>query len=299
MTYHQPVLLNESVNGLNIKPKGTYADLTFGGGGHSREILARLGKSGRLLAFDQDSEARTNVPDDRRLTFVHANFRFLKNFLNYYRIDKLDGVLADLGVSSHQIDREHRGFTFRSNAPLDMRMNPDSETTAEKVLNSCSLEEMTRIFREYGEISGAHRFASKIVEARSKGRISDTHALLEVLKELIPAHHASKTLAKLYQAIRIEVNGEMEALRELLEQSRDVLNEGGRLVVLSYHSLEDRLVKNMIRAGNLEGIIEKDFFGHSQMIFKAINQKVITPSDEEIWINPRARSAKLRIAERI
>ena len=299
MIYHRPVLLNESVDGLNINPKGFYADLTFGGGGHSREILKRLGKTGKLLAFDQDLEAKKNLPDDRRITFINANFRFLKNFLNYYRIEKLDGILADLGISSYQIDTLERGFAFRENTSLDMRMNPGSGLTAQLILNTSSLEELTRIFREYGEVSGAHRIAHRIVEERVKGTFTDTNSFINAISGLIPPNQVNKTLAKLFQALRIEVNQEIAALREMLEVSKEVLSKGGRLVVLSYHSLEDRLVKNMIRSGNLDGRIEKDFFGHEKSVFHAVNQKVITPSEEEIVSNPRARSAKLRIAERL
>lgn len=299
MIYHKPVLLNESVDGLNIKPKGIYADLTFGGGGHSCEILSRLGKSGRLLAFDQDRDAEENVPDDSRLTFIHANFRFLKNFLRYYEIEKLDGIIADLGISSHQIDQKSRGFTFRQNAPLDMRMNKDSYLTAEKILNDYPAESLERIFRFYGEIREAKLFARKIEEGRKKHRISDTETLLGILGALIRGPQQNKILARLYQSLRIEVNDEVGALEDLLKQVPDLLGEGGRLVVLSYHSLEDRMVKNLIRAGNIEGKLEKDFFGNPRLLFKPVNRNLISPSEEELRENPRARSAKLRIAERI
>jgi 16S rRNA (cytosine1402-N4)-methyltransferase len=299
MIYHKPVLLKESVDGLNIKPKGIYADLTFGGGGHSREILARLGKNGRLLAFDQDKDARANIPEDPRITFIHANFRFLKNFLRYYSIEKLDGIMADLGISSHQIDEKNRGFTFRQNASLDMRMNRGSDLTAEKILNGYPGKDLLRIFRVYGELRGAHRFVQRIEEAREKKRIDDTHALIEILGNLVKGPQSNKTLARLYQALRIEVNDEMSALEDMLRQVPDVLEEEGRLVVLSYHSIEDRMVKNLIKTGNIEGELEKDFFGKQKLLFKAVNRNIITASEEEKKENPRSRSAKLRIAERI
>jgi len=299
MIYHKPVLLNESVDGLNIKPKGIYVDLTFGGGGHSREILSRLGKNGRLLAFDQDWDAGENVPDDPRFTFIHANFRFLKNFLRYYGIDRLDGILADLGVSSRQFDEKDRGFTFRQNAVLDMRMNKDSNLTAEKILNDYPLDELIRVFRLYGEIGGAHRFAGRIEEVRSKKRITDTETLLEALGGLVKGPQSNKILARLYQSLRIEVNDEMGALEDLLRQVPDALEAGGRLVVLSYHSIEDRMVKNLIKTGNIEGILEKDFFGKPRLIFKPVYRNIITPGEAELKENPRSRSAKLRIAEKI
>lgn len=299
MTYHKPVLLNESIDGLSIKPEGIYADLTFGGGGHSRQILEKLGNKGRLLAFDQDKDAAENVPDDKRITFIHANFRFLKNFLNYFGVSQLDGILADLGISSHQIDEERRGFTFRSKTDLDMRMNKDSELTAEKILNEYPEEDMKRIFRDYGEIRGAHRFARKISDAREKSKITDTNRLIDILGDLIPGHQRNKTLARLFQALRIEVNDEMGALKDLLQMCPEVIKKGGRLVVLSYHSIEDRMVKNLIKTGNIEGRLEKDFFGNPKLEFKAITKNVMVPDQEELQHNPRARSAKLRIAEKI
>ncbi|MFW5878170.1 MAG: 16S rRNA (cytosine(1402)-N(4))-methyltransferase RsmH [bacterium] len=299
MTYHKPVLLNESVEGLDIKAAGIYADLTFGGGGHSRKILERLGEKGRLLAFDQDRDAENNVPDDKRITFIHANFRFLKNFLNYFGIDKLDGILADLGISSHQIDEKSRGFTFRSNTRLDMRMNTRASLTAEKILNDYPEEDLIRIFKVYGELRGAHRFVNKIVKARPEKKITHTGDLIEIVEGLIPGHLRNKTLARLFQALRIEVNDEMGALKDMLSLSPEVLRSGGRLVVLSYHSIEDRMVKNLIKAGNIEGRIEKDFFGNPQRNFKAVAKNVLTPDEEELEKNPRARSAKLRIAERL
>ncbi len=299
MTYHKPVLLNESIDGLSIKPEGIYADLTFGGGGHSRQILEKLGNKGRLLAFDQDRDAAENVPDDKRITFIHANFRFLKNFLNYFGISQLDGILADLGISSHQIDEESRGFTFRNKTGLDMRMNKDSELTAEKILNEYPEEDMIRIFRNYGEIRGAHRFARKILNAREKSKITDTNKLIDILENLIPGHQRNKTLARLFQALRIEVNDEMGALKDLLRICPEVIKKGGRLVVLSYHSIEDRMVKNLIKTGNIEGRLEKDFFGNPKREFTAITKNVMVPDEVELKHNPRARSAKLRIAEKI
>lgn len=298
MTYHKPVLLNESVDGLSIIPEGIYADLTFGGGGHSLEILSRLGKKGRLLAFDQDRDAEKNVPNDPRITFIHANFRFLKNFLRYYSISRLNGILADLGISSHQIDEKARGFTFRQDASLDMRMNSDSNLTAEKILNEYPLEDMTRIFRDYGEIRSAFRFARRIHDGRQEERITGSDQLIRILGDLVTGPRANKMLARLFQSLRMEVNDETGALKELLGQVADVIHPGGRLVIISYHSIEDRMVKNLIRAGNIEGNIEKDFFGRQKKLFRAVNRDLITPDENEIRVNPRARSAKLRIAER-
>ncbi|MFW5644710.1 MAG: 16S rRNA (cytosine(1402)-N(4))-methyltransferase RsmH [Bacteroidota bacterium] len=299
MTYHKPVLLNESIEGLDIKPEGIYADLTFGGGGHSREILDRLGKKGKLLAFDQDRDAAENMPNDKRITFIHANFRFLKNFLNYFEIKQLDGILADLGISSHQIDKISRGFTFRNKAALDMRMNKESGLTAEMILNEYPENELIRVFRDYGEIRGAHRFVKKIVQLRAKHKISDTETLIGIVEDLIPGHQRNKTLARLFQALRIEVNDEMGALKDFLRISHEVLKKGGRLVVLSYHSVEDRMVKNLIKTGNIEGRLEKDFFGNPKQVFHAINRNVIMPDEDELRHNPRSRSAKLRIAEKL
>jgi 16S rRNA (cytosine1402-N4)-methyltransferase len=299
MTYHKPVLLEESVDGLKIKPGGVYADLTFGGGGHSRKILEKLDNQGRLLAFDQDQDARENVPDDKRISFVHANFRFLGNFLTYYGIEKLDGFLADLGISSHQIDDVSRGFAFRTNAALDMRMNVDSSLTAGQILNEYSEDDLHRIFRDYGEIKNARRFARRIAEARKSGKIEIRDRLTEILAGLIPENKKNKTMAQLYQALRIEVNDELGALRELLEMSANVLKPGGRMVILSYHSIEDRMVKNIIKTGNLKAELKKDFYGNPKRDFVAVNRNVITPGEDEIEANPRARSAKLRIGERL
>lgn len=298
MGYHKPVLLNESIDGLYIKPKGSYVDLTFGGGGHSLEVLNKLGKNGRLVVFDQDQDASANVPDDKRIIFVGANFRYLKHFLRYHAIDKVDGILADLGISSHQIDQPERGFSFKSEAALDMRMDVRMRRSAAQLLNEESREELVRIFRSYGEIGNALALATAIVNERQERRIETTGDLERALKRFIPKHQPSKFLARVYQALRIEVNREMESLGEMLKQTAGCLNEGGRLVVISYHSIEDRLVKNYMRSGNLEGKIEKDFYGNVQTPWRLVNRNVITPSEEEIGENNRARSAKLRIAER-
>jgi 16S rRNA (cytosine1402-N4)-methyltransferase len=298
MGYHKPALLHESINGLNIKPKGSYVDLTFGGGGHSLEVLKKLGKNGRLVVFDQDLDALTNVPDDKRLIFIGANFRYLKHYLRYHAIEKVDGILADLGISSHQIDQPDRGFSFKSDAALDMRMDVRSNRTASQLLKEAPREELVRIFKSYGELGNAIAVSSAIVEAREKAGIETTSELEEVLKKFIPRHQPSKFLARVYQALRIEVNREMESLQEMLVQTAACMKRGGRLVVITYHSIEDRIVKNYMRSGNLEGKIEKDFYGNIQSPWRLVNRSVITPSEEEIKKNNRARSAKLRIAER-
>ncbi len=299
MGYHKPVLLHESIEGLNIKPKGSYVDLTFGGGGHSREVLKKLGKNGRLIAFDQDQDAEANVPDDKRVIFVGANFRYLRNYLRYHAMEKVDGILADLGISSHQIDRPERGFSFKSDALLDMRMDVRSRKSASQVLNEYTREELVKIFREYGELNNAKALASALLEARQEGTLETTGDLERALKKFIPRGQPSKFLARVYQALRIEVNREMESLREMLLQTNDCLLEGGRLVVITYHSIEDRLVKNYMRSGNLEGTIHKDFYGNMKSPWKLVNRSVITPSEDEIEVNNRARSAKMRIAEKI
>ena len=298
MGYHKPALLHESIEGLNIRPEGTYIDLTFGGGGHSLEVLRKLGKKGRLVAFDQDEDALANVPKDKRLIFVGANFRYLKHYLRYHAIGKVDGILADLGISSHQIDIPERGFSFKSEAALDMLMDARAGTTASRILNESSLDRLTWIFRTYGELSNARALARAIEQARAEKDLLSTGDLEQVLKRFIPRTGPSKFLAKVYQALRIEVNQEMEALGEMLEQTTDALAEGGRLVVISYHSVEDRLVKNFMRSGNLEGDIEKDFYGKMLTPWTLVNRSVITPSAEELEENNRARSARLRIAER-
>ena len=298
MGYHKPVLLHESVNGLEIKPKGCYVDLTFGGGGHSREVLKKLGKNGRLIAFDQDQDAEANVPDDKRIIFVGANFRYLKNYLRYYSIPKVDGILADLGISSHQIDRPERGFSFKSDALLDMRMDKRSEKSAMQVLNSYTYKGLVRVLRTYGELKNASALANAILRKREEAKLETTVDLENALLKFIPKGQPSKFLARVYQALRIEVNLEMEALQEMLIQTADWLNVGGRLVVITYHSIEDRMVKNYMRSGNLEGEIEKDFYGNVLSPWMLVNRNVITPPPEEIVLNNRARSAKLRIAER-
>jgi len=299
MGYHKPALLHESIEGLNIKPKGIYVDLTFGGGGHSREVLKKLGKNGRLIAFDQDQDAEANVPDDRRFIFVGANFKYLRNFLRYHALEKVDGILADLGISSHQIDRPDRGFSFKADSDLDMRMDVRSRITASSVLNSYSREELARVFKMYGELKNAWALAGAIEEARSQGSMDTTAVLESALRRFIPKAQPSKFLAKVYQALRIEVNREMEALKQMLLQTAGCMNPGGRLVVISYHSIEDRLVKNFMRTGNLEGDMQKDFYGNVETPWKLVSRTVITPSPEELEENNRARSAKLRIAERI
>jgi 16S rRNA (cytosine1402-N4)-methyltransferase len=299
MGYHKPVLLYESISALNITPGGIYIDLTFGGGGHSLEVLKKLGKKGRLVAFDQDQDARANVPDDKRIIFIGANFRYLRNYLRYHAIEKVDGILADLGISSHQIDSPGRGFSFKSDTELDMRMNVRSATTASRVLNHYSEDDLVKIFRTYGELGNAGALAAAIGRRRKERELVTTRDLEETLKRFIPRGQPSKFLAKVYQALRIEVNAEMESLREMLLQTSGCMAQGGRLVVITYHSIEDRLVKNFMRTGNLEGVLEKDFYGRPRTPWKLINRNVITPSDEELALNNRARSAKLRIAERL
>jgi S-adenosyl-methyltransferase MraW len=293
--YHIPALLNETIEGLAIKPNGVYVDVTFGGGGHSREILARLGKNGKLLAFDQDEDAIQNIINDPRFVFVRSNFRYLRNFLRYHQIEKVDGILADLGVSSHHFDEAERGFSFRFDGELDMRMNKKSNLTAAKVLNTYSEERLADVFYLYGELHSARKIARTIVKAREKQPFSQIFPFVEVLKPFFGREKEKKDMARVFQALRIEVNREMEVLKSLLEQSVEALKPDRRLVILTYHSLEDRLVKNFIRSGNIEGKIEKDFYGNILSPIKAVNNKVIVPTDEEIERNPRARSAKLRI----
>lgn len=298
MEYHNPVLLKETVDGLNIKPDGVYVDVTFGGGGHSREILSRLGPDGKLFAFDQDEDAWANAIEDSRFTLIKENFRYIKNFLRFNGVRKVDGILADLGVSSHQFDVPERGFSTRFEGELDMRMSKRNELSAYTIVNEYDDKELRRIFLEYGELKNAPALARTIVEAREKERIVNTEDLKQVLSRFLPAHKANKILAQIYQAIRIEVNQEMEVLKEFLEQSLEVLNVGGRLSVISYHSLEDRLVKRYMRNGMFEGEPERDMFGRFEVPFKII-EKLIVPTEEEIKINNRARSAKLRVAEKI
>ena len=298
-TYHVPVLLRESVDGLAIKPDGVYIDVTFGGGGHSREILSRLGKKGHLYSFDQDADAERNIVDDNRFTFIRSNFRYLKNWMRYYEVEQIDGLLADLGVSSHHFDDETRGFSFRYEAPLDMRMNKRAGTTAADILNDYEEEQIADILYLYGELKNARKIAATIVKARIAKRIETTGDLLQIVESLFQKDREKKEMAKLFQALRIEVNHEMDALREMLNGARDLLCTGGRLSVITYHSLEDRIVKNFMKAGNAEGKISQDFFGRIEAPFKAVNNKVTVPDEEEQAKNPRSRSAKLRIGERI
>ena len=297
--YHNPVMLAECIEGLAIKPDGVYVDVTFGGGGHSREILKHLSAKGRLLAFDQDEDAQRNIPKDDRLTFVDQNFRFLKNNCRLHAAIPVDGVLADLGVSSHQFDRPERGFSTRFDADLDMRMDQSSSLTAKEVVNSYSEEDLHRIFGIYGEIQNAKSLAKTIVTARLNQPIETISGLKEVIKKLIPKGKENKYLAQVFQALRIEVNQELEALQDFLLQAADVLAVGGRLVVMSYHSLEDRLVKNFIAKGKFRGEVEKDFFGNPLKPLEAVSRKAITASEEEIKKNSRARSAKLRVAVKL
>lgn len=297
--YHVPVLLDESVSGLNIKPGGVYLDLTFGGGGHSREILNRLGEDGCLMGFDQDEDAAQNVPEDGRFIFVNHNFRYLRNFMRFYGLEEIDGILADLGVSSHEFDEAERGFSFRFDAELDMRMNRRGSLTAATVLNTYDEQRLCALFRDYGEVENARRLADFIVKARLSKALVTSDDFYQAIVPCIPKMKEKKYLAKVYQALRIEVNGELDALKEMLENAMDVLKPGGRLVVITYHSLEDRLVKNFFKSGNAEGKVDKDLiYGHITHGFELVNRKVIVPSEEETGRNPRARSAKLRIVEK-
>jgi 16S rRNA (cytosine1402-N4)-methyltransferase len=294
--YHNPVMLQECMEGLNIKPDGIYIDVTFGGGGHSREILKNLGPKGRLLAFDQDADAQKNLPKDDRLTFIDQNFRYLKNNCRLQGVVSADGILADLGVSSHQFDQPERGFSIRFDADLDMRMDQAISLTAKRIVNEFSEEQLHRIFGIYGEIKNAKTLANTLVTQRLNKPINTVIELKQAIAKLTPKGKENKYLAQVFQALRIEVNQELEALKEFLEQSVDVLKPGGRLVVMSYHSLEDRLVKNFIAKGKFHGEVEKDFFGNQIKPLESLTRKAIVASDEEILRNNRARSAKLRIA---
>lgn len=295
--YHIPVLLEESIDGMNLQPKGIYVDVTFGGGGHSKEILHRGDSSIRLFSFDQDEDAERNIVDDDRFTFVRSNFRYLYNFLRYHGIEQVDGILADLGVSSHHFDDSERGFSFRFDGNLDMRMNKRSGKTAADIVNTYDEERLADIFYLYGELKNSRKLASTIVKARNRKAIVSIGDFLEIVKPLFGREREKKELAKVFQALRIEVNQEMEALKEMLLSAIEVLKPGGRLVVITYHSLEDRMVKNIMKTGNIEGKTIQDFYGNPQTPFKLIN-KVIIASDEEVKRNPRSRSAKLRIAEK-
>ena len=299
--YHVPVLLKEAVDGLDIQPGGIYIDLTFGGGGHSKEILRRLKGTGHLYSFDQDEDALLNakeLEDEGNFTFIRSNFRFLKNWMLYYGHEQVDGILADLGVSSHHFDEEERGFSFRFDAPLDMRMNQKASLNARKVVEEYSEEQLSNILYLYGELKNSRRIASAIVKARQQKPITTTTELVEVLKPLMGYDREKKDLARVFQALRIEVNGEMIALRQMLEAVPELLKPGGRLSILTYHSLEDRMVKNIVKAGNAEGKVETDLFGRNNAPLEAVNRSVITPSEEEQESNPRSRSAKLRVAKK-
>ncbi len=298
MGYHNPVLLKETVDGLNIHPDGIYVDVTFGGGGHSREMISRLGINGKLIAFDQDVDALNNAIADDRFLLINENFRFIKRFLRFHGIKQVDGILADLGVSSHQFDVAERGFSTRFDAELDMRMNQKGELSAYHVINEYDEQDIARVLFQYGELKNARSMANVIVMARKDKDIKNSEQLKQVLAKFLPAHKSNKILAQIYQAIRIEVNQEMDVLKEFLEQSLEILKPGGRLSVISYHSLEDRLVKRFFRNGLFEGEPERDFFGNFEVPFKMI-EKLIVPTDAEIAINNRARSAKLRVAEKI
>ena len=315
--YHVPVLLKESVDGLNIKPGGIYVDVTFGGGGHSREILSRIGTKGHLFSFDQDADAENNIfesedndinntdtqkarrfVDDSRFTFVRSNFRYLKNWMQYYGIEHIDGLLADLGVSSHHFDDESRGFSFRFDAPLDMRMNKRAGKTAAEIINEYAEEQLADLFYLYGELKNSRRIAATLVAARKQAFIASTSDFIRAVEPLFSREREKKDMAKLFQALRIEVNHEMTALKEMLTSATALLTHGGRLSIITYHSLEDRIVKNVMKTGNIEGKVNQDFFGRIESPYKLINNKVITPSEDELSINSRSRSAKLRIAER-
>lgn len=296
--YHIPVLLQATVDGLNVRPDGCYVDCTFGGGGHSREILRRLGPNGRLLAFDQDADAQRNIPaGEDRLTFVQSNFRYLPNWLHYYGYEQVDGILADLGVSSHHFDAADRGFSFRFEGALDMRMNKSARTSAADVVNTYSEEQLAKLFYLYGELNNGRRLAAAIVKARATAQIARVEQLVDIVTPYLGATRAKKDMAKVFQALRIEVNHEMEALEAMLTAALTLLKPGGRLSVLTYHSLEDRLVKNFIKAGNAAGKVEQDFYGNRLSPMKPLNGRVIRPDEAEMAANPRSRSAKLRIGE--
>lgn len=297
-TYHIPVLLTQSVDGLITRPDGTYVDVTFGGGGHSREILRRLSPDGRLLSFDQDEDAERNIVDDQRFTFVRSNFRYLRNFLRYHQVEEVDGILADLGVSSHHFDDSERGFSFRFDGALDMRMNKRAGMTAADIVNTYDEERLANVFYLFGELKNSRKLAATLVKARASQPIATIGQFLDVVKPLFGREREKKELAKVFQALRIEVNHEMDALKEMLAAATQALRPGGRLVVITYHSLEDRLVKNLMKTGNVEGKEDKDFFGRVNTPFRLVNNKVIVPDQDEVERNPRSRSAKLRIAEK-
>lgn len=299
ITYHVPVLLAQSIEGMNIKPDSICVDVTFGGGGHSKEILKHLSAEGHLYSFDQDADAERNIIDDERFTFVRSNFRYLHNFMRYHGVEQIDALLADLGVSSHHLDDSERGFSFRFSGPLDMRMNKRADITAADIVNEYKEEDLANIFYLYGELKNGRQLAQKIAKARTAEKIETIEQFLEIIKPLFGREREKKELAKVFQALRIEVNHEMDALKEMLQSAARDLKPGGRLVVITYHSLEDRIVKNMMKTGNVEGVVEKDFFGKVNTPFKLINKKVIEADADEIQRNPRSRSAKLRIAEKL
>lgn len=299
-TYHVPVLLKQSVDGMAVRPDGIYVDVTFGGGGHSREILSRLGAEGHLYSFDQDADAERNIPDaDGRFTFVRSNFRYLTNWMRYYGVDGVDGILADLGVSSHHFDDETRGFSFRFDAPLDMRMNGRAGLTAADVVNRYDEESLARLFCLYGELKNSRRLAAAIVRGRADRPVATVADFVELVRPLTGREREKKDMAKVFQALRIEVNHEMDALHEMLAAAVRVLRPGGRLVVLTYHSLEDRMVKNFMKSGNAEGKVEQDFYGNRLAPLRPVNNKVVVPDEAEQTANPRSRSAKLRVAEKL
>lgn len=297
--YHIPAMLQECIDGLQISPSGTYVDVTFGGGGHSRGIIEQLGEGGRLFSFDQDLDAYANRIEDPRFTFVHSNFRYLTNFMRFHKVDKVDGILGDLGVSFHHFDEAERGFSFRADAPLDMRMNRSARVDAAQVVNTYTEEQLLRIMADYGDMRRPMPIVRAILKARDNRPVMTTGQLLDVIRPLINPKQEKKELAQIFQALRIEVNGEMDALKRFLESTLEVLRPGGRLVVLTYHSLEDRMVKNFIKTGNTEGIVDKDFFGKVNTPWRQITKGAVAPSQEEIDRNPRSRSAKLRVAELI
>lgn len=297
--YHIPAMLQECIDGLQISPSGTYVDVTFGGGGHSRGIIEQLGEGGRLFSFDQDLDAYANRIEDPRFTFVHSNFRYLTNFMRFHKVDKVDGILGDLGVSFHHFDEAERGFSFRADAPLDMRMNRSARVNAAQVVNTYTEEQLLRIMADYGDMRRPMPIVRAILKARDNKPVMTTGQLLDVIRPLINPKQEKKELAQIFQALRIEVNGEMDALKRFLESTLEVLRPGGRLVVLTYHSLEDRMVKNFIKTGNTEGIVDKDFFGKVNTPWRQITKGAVAPSQEEIDRNPRSRSAKLRVAELI
>ena len=297
-SYHVPVLLKESVGGLSIKPDGIYVDVTYGGGGHSKEILKRLGANGRLYSFDQDADAEQNIVDDNRLTFVRSNFRYLVNWMRYYGVEQIDGLLGDLGVSSHHFDDAERGFSFRFEAPLDMRMNKRATLTAADIVNKADEKQLADIFYLYGELKSARRIAAALVKERARKPILTTKDFIDAVESFFKRENEKKDMARLFQALRIEVNHEMDALRQMLAGATQIIKPGGRLVIITYHSLEDRIVKNVMKAGNPEGTVSQDFFGRIEAPFAPLSNKVITPTPDEQMRNPRSRSAKLRIATR-